>query len=490
MTAVLPPRPVTAAPAAPAVPAAVLFAPGPRRRGLPAAWPVFAAIALYPLWVVLGAAPLVFIGLAVPMAVLLYRQRPVAVPPAFSLWLLLLLWNVISMTMLRQTAPGTLAPGSAGGGGSPYFDSVLRIGQYVAVTVLLLYIGNLPRHAASQLGLARIFSALFVLTVVGGYLGTLLPHLRFFAPLHYVLPHFLLDSDFIARATEVTVAQVQSILPGESAQARASFPFEYTNTWGQNYTLLLPWFLLVWWHEGSQLRRAVAVVVVGASLYPVAASLNRGLWLALTAMVALMLVRWVRQGRVAVLVVTTTVLVLGLGALVVSPAGATIADRLANGHSDAGRANLNAAALDAALSSPVIGYGAGRLVIGSGESIAIGATPACPQCGNLATGSDGQLWLLLASQGFFGAAFYVLFFLLVAWRFRRDTSAYGLAGRCAVLLPLLYMGLYPVVGTPLALALGGLGVLWRNDRLRREERPAVQVPFTPGVLVPAGGARR
>ena len=366
---------------------------------------------------------------------------------------------------------------------------MLRIAQYLAVTVLLLFIGNLPARAASQHALARMFSALFIATIVGGYIGTLMPHLHFFSPLHYLLPGSVLSHQFVARATEVTVAQVQSILPGETASARASFPFEYTNTWGQNYTLLLPWFLLVWWRYGSTLRKSAAVVVLTLSLYPVAKSLNRGLWFALVAIVGLMLFRWMLRGRIGVLLGTCAVLLVGLAVLVATPAGATILDRIEHGHSNSGRGNLNDAAIKAAVASPVIGFGAGRLVIGSGASIAIGATPQCPQCGNIATGTDGQLWLLLASQGFPGAAFYIVFFLVCAWRFWRDTSAFGIAGRFAVLLPLFYMSLYPVVGTPLAISLGGLGVLWRNDRLRRADQAALAASDT-GLLVPAGGAGR
>ena len=73
------------------------------------------------------------------------------------------------------------------------------------------------------------------------------------------------------------------------------------------------------------------------------------------------------------------------------------------------RSRLGSLTLTDALSSPVIGYGDTRKQRGSGRSIAIGPTKKCPQCGEQAVGSTGQLWLVLVTSGFLGAAFFVGF---------------------------------------------------------------------------------
>ena len=62
-------------------------------------------------------------------------------------------------------------------------------------------------------------------------------------------------------------------------------------------------------------------------------------------------------------------------------------------------------------SSPLIGYGSTRETVGSDESIAIGATPECPRCGNRTIGSTGHAWNVLYSQGFVGLTAFMGFFV-------------------------------------------------------------------------------
>lgn len=442
-----------------------------RRLRLPPSWPLFTAFALYPLWKVAGAALFVFILMAVPMALRLARRRTIALPPGFGLWLLLLVWLVASTVMLQETAPGTLPPGNDLG---RYIGVGLRLLQYVALTVMLLYIGNLTEREMPQRTMVRMLAVLFVATVVGGTIGALYPSISFASPLQQVLPQAILQYDFVERVTHVSVAQVQSVL-GEGVQSRPAAPYEYTNTWGQNYTLLLPWFAVAVISRRGLLRRVGALALVGLSAYPLVVSLNRGVWAGLAVTAVVLALRWVLLRRVApLLALVAAVLAAGL-VLLLTPAGALVTERLANGHSDEGRATLNAAALDAAVSSPLLGYGTGRPLIGSQNSIAVGSTEDCLQCGNLDVGSDGQFWLLLISQGFPGAVLYTAFFLVVAWRFRKDTSAIGTAGLLACVLPLFYMFLYPALVTPLAIALAGVGILWRNDTARRRAAEEARV---------------
>ena len=71
--------------------------------------------------------------------------------------------------------------------------------------------------------------------------------------------------------------------------------------------------------------------------------------------------------------------------------------------------------------SPVVGFGSTRDVEGTFTSIAGGATPSCPACGVPPLGTQGQLWLVLFSQGWIGTLFFLTFFVLAlrrTWRCR------------------------------------------------------------------------
>jgi hypothetical protein len=126
--------------------------------------------------------------------------------------------------------------------------------------------------------------------------------------------------------------------------------------------------------------------------------------------------------------------------------------------------------VNAAKASPLIGFGGQTGVIGSRRSIAIGPTPNCPQCGNLTIGGDGQMWLLLITEGFAGAALYILFFARFAWRYRRDISPVGTAGLMMVPLALWFMTVYPATDLPLVIMCIGMGLWWRNSL---QQRPAI-----------------
>jgi hypothetical protein len=414
-------------------------------------------------WWALGLTPFAFIGCAIPMAVQLVRRRRLRFPPGFGLWALLLVWVVLGALMLGETAPGTLPP--AGGAKTAAFG--LRVLQYVAITVVLLWIGTLWEREVPRRLVVSLLGVLFLWTVAGGLLGSLYPDGGFATPLSYLLPKSLLDNGFVGRITTVDFAQVQDVLGG---LGRPAAPYVYTNTWGYCYSLLLPWFVAGWLVGTSLLRKLFAVAVIGVSLYPVVYSLNRGLWLGLGLSVAYLAVRFAARARLAVIGALTVVVVLLTAVFLLSPLRTVVVDRLHNPHSNETRSFQNGIAFRAALSSPILGYGGTRQTIGNGRSIAIGASDSCPQCGNRDVGSTGQFWNLLLQNGFVGAFCYVAFFLYVAWRYRHDFSPIGVAGGLTVLLPLFYMLVYPAIGMPLTLSFIAIGLLWRNDLARRAAR--------------------
>jgi hypothetical protein len=311
-----------------------------------------------------------------------------------------------------------------------------------------------------------------IITVIGGYLGAMMPHLSFVAPLKLLLPDSIASDPFVSRLMHVEVAQVQEVLEGESSSPRPSAPYEYTNTWGENAAILLVWFVVGWVILGGQLRRIAGYAVAIAALFPVVYSLNRGLWIGLGFAAVYVAIRLALRGRMAVL--AGLALVIGLiGVMIIaSPLGKTLSERIASGHSDDIRATLNSGALDAALESPILGYGANRALIGSGRSIAIGKSDECKQCGNREIGSDGQLWHLLVAQGFVGAFCYSAFFLWCLWRFRHDHTPIGIAGSLVIILMLFFQFLYGSLNTTLAFGLVSVALLVRNDVHVRAARAA------------------
>ncbi|MBM0226826.1 MULTISPECIES: O-antigen ligase [Micromonospora] len=435
---------------------------------LPAGWPLSALFVLYPLWWALGVSSFVFVIFAVPMLVQLRRRGPVLVPPGFGLWLVLLLWVLLSALMLDLTAPNTL-PASGDG---RYIGWGIRLANYLAMTVVMLYVLNLRERELPQRRVVRLFGFMAVVVVIGGYLGSLFPTFSFVAPLHFVLPHSIASQPFVASLMQVEFAQVQQVLAGEASSPRPSAPFEYTNSWGENTAILLIWLLVGWVVLGRPVRRLLGIAIALAAVFPIIYSLNRGLWIGLGISAVYVAIRLALRGRMAVL--GGLALAVGLiGILVIAtPLGRTFDERLQNGHSDDIRTTLSEGAIAAANHSPVLGYGGNRALIGSNRSIAIGKSDDCKQCGNRELGSNGQLWALLVGQGYVGAFCYSAFFLYCLWRFRHDHSAIGVAGSLVVILMLFFQFTYGALEATLAYGLISVALLARNDRLRRAVAPA------------------
>jgi hypothetical protein len=452
-----------------------------RRRRLPTAWPLAFLLLGYPLWWAMGIAPLVWSIFAIPMVRHLWKKRPIKYPPMFWVWGLFLTLVLISVTMLNVHAPNTLQVSSAGGNYAAY---VIRFANYLAVTVVMLYIGNLTEQELPRMRLIRWLGIFFIITVVGGLAGTFVPHFGYASPIKPLIPASLQGIDFVQQFTTVSTAQVQSALGFPRPQA----PFEYANAWGNNYTMLLIWFVIGWLLYGTTTRRLAGLVIVGLSIIPVVYSQNRGMWLGLVLGVIYIAVRLALLRRFAVLLALAAgTAVLG-AVILLSPLQQVVAARIATPKSNEVRGSLSIQSLQVATHSPLIGYGSTRSTIGSAKSAAIGKSPGCPKCGNRVLGSTGQLWLLLVAQGFVGAFLYVLFLFQGVVRYWRDYSVVGIGGTLVLLLSIFYCLFYTSVVSPLAISLIGLALLWRNAEARRQQR-LVEDSLRPVTFVPVSAGR-
>lgn len=439
-------------------------------------WPLAALLVLYPLWWALGLGTLAVFILAVPMAVHLWRRRPVRVPPGFGLWLLFLAWVLASTVMLGADPEGTL-PGAAA---DRVVSVVFNLAGYTAVAVALLYVGNLreveyPRHR-----LVRHLSSLFLVVVAGGLLGTIAPEFEFTSPVEALLPDAVASNAFVRSLVHPAAAQVHEVLGYTSGRPAA--PFGYTNIWGAVLTLLLGYFAVTWLLRPGP-RRLAGLALLGVGLVPLVYSLNRGAWIGVAVAVVLTVVWLARNGNLLGLGALVAGLCVTVALLAATPLTGLVEQRLDNPHSDGIRSFTITRTLEVAQESPVLGFGAARRALGSPESIAVGRDADCSMCGNPPLGSTGQLWLLLIAQGFVGAALYLAFMIRSLWAFRRDRSALAWAATLAVVLPFLYMLLYNALVIPLLITFLSIGLLWRNDQERHGGvQPPEALGSTPGPV--------
>jgi len=464
-----------------------------RRKGWLAhhpAWPITALLAGYPVWWALGLGDFIFVLLAIPMAIRIYAwrvhgSRRIRLPPGSGLWLLFLLMMLAGAAMLSLTAPYTVA--------SPVSNRAIsfanRAADYGAVTVLLLYAGNLTERELSRRRLAYLLGLVAIYTTLGGIGGMLDPSFHFKSPAMLLLPPSVQSNSFIQASMQPGLAQIQNVIGVASGRPKA--PFDYTNTWGNCLSILLPWLIVGWWTYGKRRQRLIGVVMLLIAVVPVVYSLNRGVWIGLGFSACYVALRMATKGKLNLLVVTCATLTL-IGVLILAtPLRSIISQRLAHGPSNSIRASLSSIALRDAEASPVIGYGDTRQARGSPQSITVGPTASCPLCGQSGVGSNGQLWLLLVCTGFVGTALYLGFFAYASWRYRHDATPYGLAGMLVLLLSFIYMFTYVAVVAPLAFTMLAYAVLWRNDRqLRNSDNGTRDPPSEPRTVTGAPFAGR
>jgi hypothetical protein len=446
-----------------------------RRRGATwlarhPAWPLTLLLAGIPLWWALGFGEYMFILLAIPMAARLYAwsaqgNRAIRVPPGFGLWLLFLLCVLASVATLHETAPGTLV--------SPVSNRIIsysvRGAGYLAVTVILLFAGNLTERELSRQRLAWLLGLVAVYTSVGGLAGIVAPNFSFTSPLAAIVPGRLSSNNLVLQAQlHPALSQIQSILG--QPRGRPDAPFAYTNNWGNALAILLPWLVVGWWLLGTRRQRLIAAVTLTIVIVPVVYSLNRGLWIGLIVALCYAALRLAARGKLAVLGALLAGLAVAVVVVSATPLQSIINQRLSTTGSVDRRGSLAVDAVNAAVAAPLIGYGDTRHPQGSIQSVTVGRSASCPACGGGTIGANGQLWLLLICDGFLGTALYLAFFAYGIWRYRRDRTAYGMASVLVLVLSFVFMIAYDAAGAPLAITMLAYAMLWRNERAMHQSQ--------------------
>jgi len=443
-----------------------------RSLALPAGWPLAVAYVGYPLWWILGLRSFIFLLAAVPLALALLGRRHLLAPRGFGVWLLFLAWVFGGLVLLGAQAPDAKAAHV----GTRYVTAGYRLSWYLALTVVLLYVGNLSERELPTRRICRWLSALFIFTVAGGYLGILAPHFQLTSAIEHLAPAGVAHSGFFVSLTHPVAAEVQDFLG--YAEARPAAPYAYTNDWGANFGLLLPFFVLEWFRRDGGWRRWFGIGVVAAAIVPVVASLNRGLWIGLGVMALFVVLSSARSGRfvaLAGLAAGTAALAI---AIAVTPLKHTIEQRLAVGQSNTGRAALASRTVSAVIHvSPIAGFGSTRDVQGNFNTIGGGATPDCPQCSPPAMGTQGHVWLVVFSQGLVGAALFFWFMLRRFLPYFHDRDPLAVAASASFIFFLVVIWVYDLLDVPMMTLMLALAMLWRMRRPdeRSETTPAVAV---------------
>jgi polysaccharide biosynthesis protein PslJ len=440
------------------------------------AWPVTAMLVLWPLWWILGIGEYAPVLFAIPMARRLYLwhargQRRLRLPPGFSLWMLFLVITFVSLATIDQTAPDTIP--------SPVSDRLiswtLRTVSYLAVTVILLYLGNLTEEELPRRRVAYLLGLVCIYTVIGGLMGTFLPTVSLTSPFALIVPNSIQQNNTeIAMMLHPSTAQVMNFLG--YAEGRPTAPFTYTNMWGNSLAILLPWLVVGWCSYGTRRQRRIGTIALVLALIPIVYSLNRGLWLGVGLSVLYLAVRLAARGKLAMLGALAATLAIATLVVFASPLQGIISQRLSHGASDTARSTGSLIALQEGLASPIIGWGDTRHQIGSAQGITVGRSAKCDSCGQQTIGGNGQGQLLLITTGLLGTLLYIGFFLYGTWRYRRDRSPYGLAGELVLLLGFVFMWVYDAVGPTLTFTVIAYVVLWRNDRERNRASLAAGEP--------------
>jgi hypothetical protein len=425
------------------------------------AWPLASILAFYPLWWALGLGVLIFAVMAVPMLFLLLRRRragrPLRLPPGFGWWALFLAAVVVSIGALGADPAGTV-PEHA----TDRLPAVAyKLLMYLALTVLLLYAGNLTDAELPRQRLVKLLGWLFVVTVAGGLLGMVAGHFEFTSPVELLLPGHIRNKGFVQSLVHPYAAQIMDIV-GED-KPRPAAPWGYTNTWGNNFCLLAGWLVVAAWRTRRGSAKFWAVVCLLISIVPAVVSLNRGLWIGIGVLVIYVAARYVLAGKLWIVGVVAVAGAMLAVAMLATPLGGVVSARMDNGKSNGVRSFLIDRALDGFTGSPVVGYGGTRNTLGGRNSITVGESAGCERCGNFTVGGNGQLWQLLYAHGAVGTVGYLGFFAYGLWRFRRDRTAIGVAGSAAIVTSFSAMLWYNSLVTPLAFMVLAFALLWRNS---------------------------
>ncbi len=408
-------------------------------------WPVVLPFAAYALWWVLGIGDFVWIIAGIVIAVMWVSTKQLRIPPVFIMWLLFVVWVMASLAMTDTS--GRL------------LGAVYRLLLYLAATALAIHTYN----SAHSLSVWRVSNAMVWFLAgmtVCGYLAIAFPELSIRTPMAWIMPSSLASNDLIA---DMIVRRTTQWNPDAwvPQAVRPAAPFLYANTWGNVYSLVLPFALIHLWLTWHTPRRWWVLLVVFASIYPALATLNRGMFIGLGVVGLWVALQALRRGRVIAVLSSLFVLMVAAVVWVFSPPGQQFIQRIEVTNSTEDRGELYLSTLQEALKSPLFGYGSPRPA----------AEPWLPSMG-----TQGQLWTVMYSFGFVGLFLFLgfLFWVFLLVIPRKDPIGAILGGIVvATIVESAFYGMMTgIMVTMVAIAL----VLRPDTWINSSDRPGMSAP--------------
>jgi hypothetical protein len=304
--------------------------------------------------------------------------------------------------------------------------------------------------------------------VIGGYLGIVAPHGSLTTPFQHLLPSTFVHNDLVGKLVHPPFAQVSNSTYFHLAP-RPAAPFPYTNDWGVNFALLVPFVLAL--IAGTK-RHLVKIAMAGLlvlALVPALLTLNRGMILGLGVGLLYAAIRFAVRGHGRALLILLVAVGIGLGVMSTLHFGSRLNNRLGQSQSTDTRESVYSATFSEVKQSPLLGYGA-------------------PSTSTVSTtgpdlGTQGQLWLVLYSAGFPGAIFFVVALLSFAWRTRRPSSTAMMWMHVVPVIAVVVLPVYRLEDTELLLVMAATAIALR-DRPRRLLRRPLAAPPASSELSP------
>ena len=385
-------------------------------------WPFASIFVLFPLWWLLGPGEAVWIVLAAVMAFYLLRHGRIEVPRGFGIWLLFLVWMTCSVVGIDT--------------GGRLIGFLYRALLYVTVTVAFVYVYNARKNLTVRY-VAGVLTVFWLIVVAGGYLGVFFPLFTVNTPFGLVLSPSISSNELVQ---EMVVRRVTQYNPTGwlKLDPRPSAPFLYTNGWGNAYSMLTPivvaYLILVrkerrfWW----------LLLAIPVSFVPAFLTLNRGMFIGLGIALVYVAVRAVARGNLkAILALVGLVLVVGV-VFAVLPIEQRLTQRVESSSTTQDRASLYVETFTRTLESPLFGFGAPRP----------SASPDIPSAG-----TQGQLWMVMFSHGFPGAALFMGWLVWAFFRSIRARDPVQVACNAVLLVVIVESTYYGIMTTGLMVAM-------------------------------------
>ena len=356
-------------------------------------------------------------------------------------------------------------------GAGPIIGFTYRYLIYASSTVLFVYVYNARRQLSSRY-VFGLLTSLWLVTVVGGYLGVLDPSGLVRTPMAYVVQIVkvvqpasatLLNNELI---THMVVRRFSQFNAGSffALAPRPAAPFRFTNNWGNVYSVLLP-IVVAYTLQSRGLRRWLLWIALPVSAVPAFLTLNRGMFLGIGLAMVYVAWRLLLMRRPAAVAWILVAGVVGAVLFNVLPVQERLNARLGfEGSSTSTRASLYHQSLESVPASPFFGFGV-------------------PQEGDTSTsapvGTQGQVWMILVSHGPMALLASLSWLLIAIVQSRRRRDVAGLAAHTSLLVgtvELFYYGVLPY-GLPLMMVAAAIALRPADV----DEGPSVPSSAGPGL---------